>query len=186
VSEGSWHLMKILDLSADAIGVPKLDMIDDNTFRKVLSKCGRYITQIIYKKGNQEFHASILYVLPFHITTHCLNVTSLDITASVIIPQGIKILAENCKKLKQLRLQLCILYDYEDEFPKLFEQNKNLENIVLYDMGFLYPSLKKLPEHKMKAITLECIHMGNDIFSSVSTIRFFFILFSELFYLCRS
>jgi len=174
--------MKILDLSADAIGVPRLDMINIKAFLNVLSKYGRYITQIIYKKGNQEFHASILYVLPFHITIHCLNVTSLEFTASIINPWGIEVLAENCKKLKQLRLKLCIVYDYKDELTKLFEENKNLENIVLYDMGFLCPSLKKLPEHKMKAITVQCIHMGNDIFSSVSTIRFFFILFSEFVY----
>jgi len=171
--------MKTLDLSPDVMGVPTLDMIYKCEVDELLSRCGTYINQIIYKKGNQKLHHSVECVLPFYITVYCFNVTSLELTASAFDPCALEILADNCKKIKKLSLRLCWQHEYEEQLTKLFEENKNLEDIELYDLRLLCPSLKKLPEHKMKAITLEVFKIRNDIFSSVSTIQFFFI-FSSL------
>jgi len=159
------------------MGVPALDMIHEYDFEKLISKCGKYICRIIYKERNQQLYFSLIRKLPSYIATYCFNVTSLDLTASIVLPREVEILAENCKKIKELRLRLHWGVLYEEQLTKLFEVNKNLEDIALYNREFLCPSLMKLPEHKMKAIKLESdIYFSNNIFSSVS-IEFFLYLF---------
>jgi len=151
------------------MGVSRLDMIDENSFEKLLQKCGKYISRIIYKKGDQRIRYSILRKLPFYISTYCFNVSSLDLTQSIFYPSEVAILAKNCKKIKELKLLLSSIYNYEDQLTNLFEVNKDLEVLVLYRL--LCPSLIRLPEQKMKAITLNyCFNFSLDIFSSVSII----------------
>jgi len=145
-------------------------MITKSAFDEVISKCSRYISQISYTRGNQELHQSVINELPFYITTYCSNITSLDLTASTIEPWGLVVLAEKCKKIKKLSIKLSLLHKYEEELTNLFEVNEELEDIALYELQSVCPSLKQLPEHKMKAITLACFEFGNDIFSSVSII----------------
>jgi len=170
--------MKTLVLSPDVMGVPTLDMIYRCELDNLLSRCGKYITQIIYKKGNEELHQSVINELPFYITTYCYNIINLDLTASVFDPWALEVLAENCRKIKKLRFKVSLIHNYEEELTKLFEVNEELEDIALYRLQSVCRSLTKLPEHKMKAITLACFKFGNDIFSSVSIIQFSFILFS--------
>jgi len=172
VAEESWYLIKVLDLSPDAMGVPALHSIDQNAIEKLMSKCGKHISQIIYKSGNQKLRSSVVRELPSYIATYCFNVTSLDLTASIIYPREIEILSQKCNKIKKIGLLLSSIYGYEDELTKLFEVNKDLEDITLYKL--LCPSLMKLPEQKVKAITLEyCLDFPLHLFSSVSIIQFF-------------
>jgi len=150
--------------------------IHKKAFEKALSKCGTHISRIIYKRRDELLYESFccnitLHLLPY-ISTYCFNVTSLDLTAAQPSRSDI-IRLSHCKKIKQLSLKL-INPQFENELTMLFEENKDLEDIALYG-DRLCPSVMKLPEHKMKAITLECnvnhvVHFDDRIFSSVSII----------------
>jgi len=175
VSDESWYLKKTLVLSPNAMGISELDMIDDYVLEKVLQKCGKYLSQIIYN-DIYKLRQCIEYKLVGYIATYCSNLTSLHLTASHFIPLEIEILAKNCKMIKELQLTLNHQYMYEDELTKLFEQNKNLETLALYNMDYICPSLMQLPEHKMKVITLKCMFDFKDILQSVSIIQFFLYL----------
>jgi len=162
--------MKIFNLSPEAIGFPKLDMIEENALEKLLQKCGKYISRIVY---NDKYELDLSQCrLTRCISMYCFNITSLDLTASIFIPSDIEILAENCKMIKELKLRFCSV-DYERELSKLFEENKNLEDIALYNMEYVCPSLMKLPEHKIKAFTLVCKSDIRHIFPLVSIVQFF-------------
>jgi len=160
-------MMKTLDLSPNGFGVPTYDMIKNDVLRTFMSKCGQHISRIIYK--DHLFHSTINNKLLDYISTYCLNVTSLNLIGLEILPYEIRILAHNCKKIKKLSLQLYPKYEYERELTMLFEENKNLDDITLYQAS-LCRSLLKLPEHKMKAIKLVCNQLPDNIFSSVSEI----------------
>jgi len=147
-------------------------MIVDETLKKYISKCGRYLSRVIYKRAtrNWELRHSIAYKLLGYISTYCFNVTHLDLTASVFFPSEVEILAENCKKLKVLRLTFSLQYDYNRELTKIFEVNRNLEDVALYKLRSQCRVLMELPEHKMKAITINWFDEHPDILSSVSII----------------
>jgi len=144
--------------------------LDEDAFERYISKCGKYISRIIYEEKYPELHLSVKAELPRYIFTYCFNITKLDLTALNFFPQQVKILSENFKKIKELKLKLHIEYTYEEQLTKLFEVNKNLEVLELHDMHHICPSLMKLPQHKMKAITLASIYIVHDVFYSVSII----------------
>jgi len=169
--------MKTLDLSLETAHVPALDKLDRNAFKNLISKCGKYISRIIYEERNQKLHIPANIALPSYIAKYCFNVTSLNYTASYLFPRDIELLAENCNKIKELKLKLHTQCIYQSQLTKLFEVNKNLEYITLYELGYMCPSLMKLPEHKIKAITFEQLQfyrIENNILFSVCILLFFF------------
>jgi len=124
--EGSWHLMKTLDLSPDFMGVSAFDTIEKNAFNVLISKCGQHIFRIIYKKKSQQLHASVECQLSFHIATYCFNVTRFDLAASIRFTREVEILAEDCKNIREFRLKLDPTCGYEEQLTKLFEVDKKL------------------------------------------------------------
>jgi len=182
-------MMKKLDLSRDAMGISALETINEKAFEKLISKCEKYISRIIYRDDYYILQSCARYKLIGYISTHFFNITSLNLTALTISPEDVNILAEHCKKLKILSLTLYLQCAYEEQLTKLFEVNKNLENIALYNMEYVCHSLMKLPEHKMKAITIDCFYdIEDNILSSVSMLQFFLylILIIGMFHPCRS
>jgi len=170
--------VRAIDVSPD-VG-PKFctKMIHTKAFEKALSKCGKHISRIIYKGDPSNYEPlcwNIIYDLLNYIATYCFNVTSLDLSAAHMFPSELMTLAQKCKKIKQLCL-LISAYSYEDGLTVLFEENKDLEDITLYTKKIsIVTSLMRLPEHKMKAITLKCdlnaaITIDPRILSSVSII----------------
>jgi len=160
------------------MSIPKLTMLDDDTFANLVLKCGKHISRITYKKRDEDLHPLVLYKLSYYISRYCFNITNLDLSAIIIYPKEIKILAENCKNIEMLVFKLHMKYNYEKSLTMLFKENKNLEDITLYNMQYIYRSLMKLPVHKIKAITLNCNFDVKNILYRVSIIQFFFILFS--------
>jgi len=183
VSERSWYLMKTFDLSPDAWGFPPIERLDEVEFRNIMLKWGKYISQIFYTTDHPKLLSFFENKLPHYISTYCFNVTNLDLTASFLFPPDVDIIAENCRKIKRLRLKVYLISSYYNEFIKLFENNKDLEDIGIQRMNHLCQSLTKLPEHKMKTIMLECYsRFENELLSDVSIINFFSLSYSHCWY----
>jgi len=181
VSERSWYLVDTLDLSPAGWGFPIANKIDEALFRKIILKCGKYISQISYTAEYPKLVIHFEKRLPNYISKYCPNVTNLDLSGILLFPRDVEIIAENCRKIKRLRLKLYLISSYHYELTKLFENNKDLEDIGIEKMSFLCRSLTKLPEHKMKTIMLECyIHFENELFSQVSIIKIFSLSYFPL------
>jgi hypothetical protein len=179
--------MKTFDLSPAAWGFPAPDQTDEGVLHKIMLKWGKYISRIFYTAEYPKLFSYFENRLPRYISTYCFNITNLDLTALFLFPRDIEIIAENCKKIKRLRLKLYLVSKYYNELVKLFEENKDLEDIGIYRMNFLCRSLMKLPEQKMKTIMLDCYtYFGNKIFSQVSIIKFFLYFIIGTSHPCRS
>jgi len=82
--------MKKFDLLRDVMGVPTFDRIDEKAFEKLISKCGKNFSRLIYEQKNQELLSSVVRKLPSHIATYCFNITSLDLTVSIFYPREMR------------------------------------------------------------------------------------------------
>jgi len=173
--------LKTFDLSPDGLGFSKVYMIDENVLKKLLSKCGKYISRIIYKHKYYKLRILVECEIAHYISTYCFNVTSLDLTALAFFPWEIEILAKNCNKIIELRLKFHNTSLYEKQLTKLFEVNENLEHVALFNLNSVCSILMNLPEHKMKAITFQTndaqfFYIEHDILFSVNIIQFFLYL----------
>jgi len=181
--------MKTLDLSENAMGSPGLDMIPESEFCNLMSKWGKYIIQINYKRGYKKLRSPFENKLAHYISKYCSNVRDLDLTEARFFPQHIETLTKDCKQIKKLGLQCFSINNCEKELSKLFEANEKLEDITLYRLNHLCPSLLKLPKQNIKAIKLDCQKsVSNDMFSKVSIIKFFhcLVLIINISHPCRS
>jgi len=97
--KGSWYLIKTLVLSPNGLGFTTFHTIDNDMFTKLIAKCSKHIFRIIYK--DYKLHSNIDNRLSNYISTHCFNVRSLDLSATILHSSQIKILAQNCKKIEK-------------------------------------------------------------------------------------
>ena len=121
LAKQSWNKVKNLQLTPETLGLRPFNFernhnIDEYVFESLLIRCGRYLERI----SCIFFGCCLRYVAKY-----CPNIQFVSCTASA---EGILILAENCKSLKE-----CYFYKLEktkkfyDALECLFSTNKNLQ-----------------------------------------------------------
>jgi cell fate regulator YaaT (PSP1 superfamily) len=141
--------MKTLDLEPSTWGIVAPLRIDCVKFAQVLSKCGRFLTEINLSmhKFNLDKH------VPYYIAIFCPNLKILDLTAVRLTTQDMKQLSRNCAKIETLRLGLT--YDYKYELSSFFQMYRNLKELVISRGKFLDESLSELPAGNVRTIILD-------------------------------
>ncbi|EFN73898.1 hypothetical protein EAG_10002 [Camponotus floridanus] len=91
LSQDSWRMMKTLDLSPSTWGFVETHTICTATLRKILLKCGKFLTQINLSDTSNFLRQSTLTI----VGKLCPNLTSIDVTALTICASGIDTLASS-------------------------------------------------------------------------------------------
>lgn len=171
LSQDSWHMIKTLDLSPSTWGFAYTRTIHTALLRKVLLKCGRFLTRINLNDPINYLSQSTLTV----IGKLCPNLTSIDVTALTVCASGIRTLANNCRNITKFNLGPST-YSCDNELKCLFKLNQNLEYFAVTRNGILGKCLLCLPERTMRTIILDrCDYLQDNHFSMVN--RLFFIVF---------
>ncbi|KYN03547.1 Putative RNA-binding protein EEED8.10 [Cyphomyrmex costatus] len=150
LSQDSWHMVKTLNLSPSTWGFSHNHVIHTALLRKILLKCGRFLTRIDLDEPLHYLSQSTLTI----IGKFCPNLTSINITALTVCASGIRTLANNCRNL----IKFCLgpsTYSCDNELKYLFKQNRNLECLVITRNNILGKSLLFLPEQTVHTIILD-------------------------------
>lgn len=156
-------MMKTLDLLPSTWGFLETHTIRTATLRKILLKCGKFLTQINLSTSNFLRQSTLTIVGKL-----CPNLTSIDVTALTICASGIDTLASNCKNITRFSLGPSI-YSCDNELKNLFKVNKNLEYLAISKNNIVGKSLLYLPAQTMHTIILnKCDNILDNHFSTVS------------------
>ncbi|XP_072754934.1 putative RNA-binding protein EEED8.10 isoform X1 [Anoplolepis gracilipes] len=162
LSQDSWRMMKTLDLSASTWGFLETHTICTAILRKILLKCGKYLTEINLSDTSNFLRQSTLTI----IGKLCPNLTSIDVTALTICASGISTLASNCKNITKFKLGPST-YSCDNELKNLFKLNKNLEHLAISKNNIAGKSLLCLPSQTMHTIILDrCDNIQDNHFST--------------------
>ncbi|GAB1861899.1 RNA-binding protein EEED8.10 [Camponotus japonicus] len=162
LSQDSWRMMKTLDLSPSTWGFLETHTICTATLRKILLKCGKFLTQINLSDTSNFLRQSTLTI----VGKLCPNLISIDVTALTICASGIDTLASNCKNIIRFSLGPSI-YSCDNELKNLFKVNKNLEYLAISKNNIVGKSLLCLPAQTMHTIILDkCDNIQDNHFST--------------------
>ncbi|XP_012524950.1 F-box protein SKIP2 isoform X1 [Monomorium pharaonis] len=150
LSQDSWHMTKTLDLSPSTWGFLYTHTIHTALLRKILLKCGRFLTQI---NLNNPIHCLSQSTLTI-IGKLCPNLTNIDVTALTVCASGIRTLANNCRNITKFNLGPST-YCCDNELKCLFKLNQNLEYLAISKNGILGKSLLCLPEKTIHTVILD-------------------------------
>ncbi|KAJ8672652.1 hypothetical protein QAD02_003911 [Eretmocerus hayati] len=154
----SWRTFKKLDLTRPTWGFKAVvhKSIDTPTLRKVLLRCGQFITHIDLSKKTEKLSKSTLSV----IGRFCPNLQYIDVTAINVSPAGIKALAENCMNITDFSLGHCTTA-CDNDLSQLFAKNKRLQSVKILQNSILGKCFLSLPADSMRSITLsECTNVS--------------------------
>ncbi|XP_050459937.1 F-box/LRR-repeat protein 7-like isoform X2 [Cataglyphis hispanica] len=162
LSQDSWRMMKRLDLSSSTWGFLQTHTIRTATLRKVLLKCGKFLTQINLSDTSNFLRQSTLTI----VGKLCPNLTSIDVTALTICASGIGTLASNCKNITRFSLGPST-YSCDNELKNLFKLNKKLEYLAISKNNITGKSLLCLPAQTIHTIILDrCDNIQDNLFST--------------------
>ncbi|KAL6265374.1 hypothetical protein P5V15_002173 [Pogonomyrmex californicus] len=149
LSQDSWHMIKTLDLSPSTWGFSYTCMIHTALLRKILLKCGRFLTRINLSYPHYLSQSTLTIVGKL-----CPNLTSIDVTALTVCASGIRTLTANCKNITKLNLGPST-FCCDHELKYLFKINKNLEYLAISRNSIVGKCLLYLPKQTMHTIILD-------------------------------
>ncbi|XP_011874815.1 PREDICTED: putative RNA-binding protein EEED8.10 isoform X2 [Vollenhovia emeryi] len=151
LSQDSWHMVKTLDLLPSTWGFTKIHpIIRTALLRKILLKCGRFLTKINLNEPIHYLSQSTLTV----IGKLCPNLTSIDVTALTVCASGIRTLANNCSNITEFNLGPST-NGCENELKGLFTLNPNLKSLAITKNNIMGKCLLCLPEQTVHTIKLD-------------------------------
>lgn len=156
-------MMKTLDLSPSTWGFLETHTIRTATLRKILLKCGKFLTEINLSDTSNFLRQSTLTI----VGKLCPNLTSINVTALTICASGIGTLASNCKNITRFSLGPST-YGCDNELKNLFKLNKNLEYLAISKNNIAGKSLLFLPAQIHTIILDRCENIQDNHFSTVS------------------
>lgn len=157
-------MIKTLDLSPFTWGSMGNKTISTAMLRKILLKCGRFLTKINLSYPIHDLTQSTLTV----IGQFCPNLESVDVTGLTVNASGIRTLAKSCRNITKFNLGPTS-YSCDNELRDLFEINQNLEYLTISKNDILGKCLLWLPAQVIHTIILErCDHIQDNHLSMVS------------------
>lgn len=157
-------MIKTMDLSPSTWGFTYTHTIHTALLRKILLKCGRFLTRINLSDPIHYLSQSTLTI----IGKLCPNLTSIDVTALTVCASGIRTLANNCRNITKFNLGPST-YSCDNELKCLFKHNQNLEYLVITRNNILGKCLLCLPELTMHTVILNrCDYLQDTHLSMVN------------------
>lgn len=157
-------MMKTLDLSPFTWGSMGDKTISTAILRKILLKCGRFLTQINLSAQTHDLAQNTLTI----VGKLCPNLESIDVTGLTVNASGIHSLTTNCKNIIKFNLGLSA-YNCDSELKDFFKTNQRLEHLEISRNNTLGKSLLWLPAQTMHAVILEeCDYIQDNHLSAVS------------------
>lgn len=157
-------MIKTLDLSSSTWGFVHTGYINTALLRKILLKCGKFLTRIDLDEPAHYLSQSTLTI----IGKLCPNLTCINITTLTVCASGIRTLANNCRNI----IKFCLgpsTYSCDNELKYLFKLNQNLECLVITRNNILGKCLLCLPEQTMHTIILDrCTYLQDNHLSMVN------------------
>ncbi|KAL2730200.1 F-box/LRR-repeat protein 7-like isoform X1 [Vespula maculifrons] len=156
VAQKSWYTVKKLDLSHHAWGISANDKkICTSDLREVLLRCGRFLNHIDISQCYPSLTRSTLLI----IGRYCHNLEIVDISGLEISSTGIDLLAKNCTNIKKLNLGYSLSMPFsrhicDRDFKTLFEMNKGLRYLNLYQMSISGKCLNFLSSNAFEELVL--------------------------------
>ena len=138
--------------------------IDTPTLRKVLLRCGQFLTHIDFSMYAEKLSKSTLTV----VGRLCPNLQKIDVTALNVSPAGIKALAASCNNITDFNLGHCSSA-CDNDLCQLFLKNKKLKRLKIEQNSITGKCLLNLPTDSIETISLsECTNVSPCHFSNVS------------------
>lgn len=165
--------MKRLDISHftwDHIwGKPIIYHISTAVLRKVLLKCGRFLTQIDLSEVPNYLGIGTLTM----IAKFCPNLTNIDVSALPICTTGLYTLTKKCKKITKLSLGAST-HVLDNDLKNVFKEYQDLNHFAIRSNGDISGKcLSYLPALTMRTLIVEQCHNIADVeFSRVSQTSF--------------
>ncbi|XP_034187715.1 putative RNA-binding protein EEED8.10 [Osmia lignaria lignaria] len=154
LSQESWRSVKRLDLSCSTWGFfpnTKRKEINTGILRKVLLRCGRFLTEINLSQFPCQLNQSTLTI----VGKLCPNLQRIDVTDLTVSASGINSLTNNCRDITRFSLgsttHICDM-----DLQKLFEVNPKLRYFKVAFGKICGKCLGYLPLDTMEEIVLEC------------------------------
>lgn len=169
LSQESWCTMKRLDISHftwDHVwGKPIIYHISTGVLRKVLMRCGRFLTQIDLTEVPNYLGVGTLSM----IAKFCPNLTNIDVSALPICTMGLYTLLKNCKKITKLSLGAST-HVLDSDLKSVFKEYKDLNHFTIRsNPDILGKCLSSLPARTMRTLIVnQCHNIVDDEFSKVS------------------
>lgn len=158
----SWKEVKTLNLSPSTWGFLETHTIRTATLRKILLKCGKFLTKINLSDTSNFLRQSTLTI----VGKLCPKLTSIDVTALTVCASGIGTLASNCKNITRFSLGPST-YGCDNELKNLFRVNKNLTYLSISKNNIAGKSLSFLSAQTIQTIKLEkCDNIQDNHFST--------------------
>nr|XP_033331794.1 F-box protein SKIP2-like isoform X1 [Megalopta genalis]XP_033331795.1 F-box protein SKIP2-like isoform X1 [Megalopta genalis]XP_033331796.1 F-box protein SKIP2-like isoform X1 [Megalopta genalis] len=173
--QGSWNSIKKLDLLCKPYSL--YHMVTSTTIlRKILLRCGRYLTEINLSETKYLLRPSTLTI----VAKLCPNLKNIDLTALTVCSAGIISLTNSCHNITKLSLRPATYnyltnnvdrapnYNYDRDLQKLFEVNKTLRYVKIVSGQISGNCLLYLPVETIEEIVLDkCMHLQEKCLSQV-------------------
>lgn len=164
LSQESWRIVKKLDLLPSTWGFSAIGRIHTVTLRKVLLKCGRYLTEINLSDSPNCLSQSTLTI----IGKLCPNLTRIDVSALTTCASGLHVLANNCTNITKFCLGPSI-HSLDNDLKYFFLMHQTLEYFAINNNTFSGKCLSHLPPQTIHTIILnKCPYVQDDHVSTVS------------------
>lgn len=166
LSQESWRSVKRLDLVRNNWGLsPKIRLqnIDTSTLRKVLIKCGQFLTHLDLSKYPHMLGSSTLTIVgKFCPNLQCINVKALELS-----PSGIHSLMTNCQSISKFVMK-SLTGPCEKDLSQLFMVNKKLQIVEIEDDHITGKCLGVLPAETIDEVSMKyCTSVVSNYFDSV-------------------
>ncbi|KAK0180936.1 hypothetical protein PV327_003265 [Microctonus hyperodae] len=146
VSQESWRAVKSLDLKKNTWGLTlkiRIRAVDTTTLRKVLIRCGQYLTNLDLSQYPHLLSSSTLTI----VGKFCPNLQCINIKALELSPSGIYSLMNNCQSINKLTIK-SLTGPCEKDLSQLFNVNKKLKYLAVDGDGHISGKcLEYLPEN---------------------------------------
>ncbi|XP_034939055.1 putative RNA-binding protein EEED8.10 [Chelonus insularis] len=151
LSQESWRAVKRLDLETKTWGLASkysFPLVNTNTLRKVLIRCGQYLTHLNLSKSPHILSSSTITI----VGKFCPKLQFIDITALELSPSGINSLMTNCLNIKKFVMK-SLSGPCEKALSDFFSLNTNLRHLGIEgDHHITGKCLKYLHENKIEEL----------------------------------
>ncbi|XP_011305196.1 F-box/LRR-repeat protein 7-like [Fopius arisanus] len=165
LAQESWRSVKKLDLVKEHWGIsPKarLQMLDTNTLRKVLMKCGQFLAHLDLSIVAYGLTSSTLTI----VGKFCPNLEFLNIRGLELSPSGIASLMKNCQHMTKFVMK-SLNGPCEKNLSQLFAMSTKLQSLEIQDESINGKCLGYLPTDTIEEISMSrCISLQSTHFDS--------------------
>lgn len=153
LSHESWHAVKSLNLSKNSWGLsPKIrvQVVDTSTLRKVLIRCGKFLTHLDLSQVSHLLGSSTLTI----VGKLCPNLQSVNITSIPLSQSGINSLMTHCQNITKFMMKT-LRGPSERDLSLFFGVNKKLKYLsVEGDEYIIGKSFASLPQEILEDLHL--------------------------------